>query len=69
MPLNNMATIHKCDKCGKVIKEKAINFSFRDTEKLFFDGWFNNYEFCEKCAKPLAVYVKGFLKANKKYKK
>ncbi|PJB15807.1 hypothetical protein CO116_03155 [Candidatus Falkowbacteria bacterium CG_4_9_14_3_um_filter_38_19] len=64
-----MATIHKCDKCGKTIKGEAIVFSFRDTEKLFFDGWFNNYEFCEKCAKPLAVYVKGFLKANKKYKK
>lgn len=64
-----MSTIHKCDKCGKTIKEKAISFSFRDIKKRFFDDWFNDFEFCEKCAKPLAVFVKGFLKTNKKSKK
>lgn len=61
-----MSTIHKCDKCGKTMKEKVISFSFRDMEKRFFDGWFNDYEFCELCAKPLAIFVKKFL--NKKVK-
>lgn len=64
-----MATIHKCDKCGKNINESAINFSFRDMDKKFFQNWFNNFDFCEECVKPLAVYVKGFLKNSKKYKK
>ena len=63
-----MSTFHKCDKCGKIIKEERINFSFRDSKKQFFKDWFNDFEFCETCVKPLASYINGFL-ANKKSKK
>lgn len=63
-----MSSIHKCDKCGK-IKEKVIRLSLQDNENIFFNGWFNNYDFCEACAKPLVVYVKGFLKVNNKARK
>ncbi|MBU4257474.1 hypothetical protein KJ586_00335 [Patescibacteria group bacterium] len=67
-----MATFHKCDKCGKNIKGEEITFSFNDMSKRFFDNWMNRFEFCEECAKPLAVFVKKYLannKVNKKNKK
>ena len=60
-----MAIFHKCDKCGKNIKGEAIRFSIDDMDKKFFERGYNSYDFCEACAKPLAVYLKGFL-ANKK---
>jgi len=64
-----MSTIHKCDKCGKAIKGKALNFSIYDIDNKFFDNWHSSFDFCDKCVKPLAVFVKGFLKFNKKVKK
>ena len=60
-----MKTIYKCDKCLKDIKESTIHFSFRDAKKRFFGDWFVDYDLCDKCAKPLAMYVNKFLK-NKK---
>ncbi|MDO8667575.1 MAG: hypothetical protein Q7K35_00555 [bacterium] len=66
-----MATFHKCDKCdkcGKNIKGEEIIFSFDDMGKRFFDKWVNRFEFCEKCAKPVVIYVKKYL-ANNKIKK
>ena len=60
-----MATFHKCDKCGKNIKGEEITLSFNDIKKRFFESWLNRFEFCEKCAKPLAVFVKKHL-INKK---
>ncbi|MDO8592177.1 MAG: hypothetical protein Q7R92_00210 [bacterium] len=65
-----MSTIHKCDKCRKAIKGQEINISFMDTNRRFFEErTYNSFDFCEECAKPLAVYVKGFLKFNNKIKK
>jgi ribosomal protein L34E len=61
-----MATIHKCDKCGKAIKGEQINLAFSDMAKRFFERGYNSYDFCEACAKPLAIYLKGFLNINKK---
>lgn len=63
-----MSTLHKCDKCGKIIKGKEISVSFSDGEKKYFASWFQNYDFCPICVKPLANYVKGFLKFTKKKK-
>lgn len=61
-----MSTIHKCDKCGKAIEGDEINISFMDAKRRFFEERaYNNFDFCEECAKPLVVYVKGFLKFNK----
>ena len=64
-----MSTLHKCDKCGKVIKGKESNMTFSDMDKRFFENGYNSYDFCEACIKPLAVYLKGFLKVNNKAKK
>ena len=64
-----MSTIHKCDKCGKAIKGQKIVVVFSDTENRFFENGYNSFDFCEECVKPLAIYLKGFLKNNKKYKK
>jgi len=68
-PVNyfNMATIHKCDKCRKAIKGEEISLTFSDMTKRFFEKGFNNYDFCEACAGPVAVFVKKFL--NNKNKK
>lgn len=63
-----MATFHKCDKCGKNIKGEVTTLFFNDADKKFFEKSFNKFEFCEKCANPLAVYVKRYL-ANNKIKK
>lgn len=63
-----MATFHKCDKCDKNIKGEAITFTFSDENIKFFEKIYSRFEFCEKCAKPLAVYVKKYL-ANNKIKK
>lgn len=63
----NMSTIYKCDKCGKTIKGNIVNFSFADSDKKVFPKYYNQFEFCETCVKPLAIYVKNFLaKKNKK---
>ncbi|MDD4901508.1 MAG: hypothetical protein PHS62_05445 [Patescibacteria group bacterium] len=65
-----MSTIHKCDKCGKAIKGNEISISFVDINRRLFEGSsYNSFDFCEECAKPLVVYVKGFVKFNKKFKK
>jgi len=64
-----MATIHKCDKCNKIIKnDNSFSVSIYDRpglleEKLF--PW-SNFHLCEKCAKPFAVYLKKIL--AKKFK-
>ena len=63
-----MSTIHKCDKCGKTIKGNVVDFSFADSNRKVFPKYYNQFEFCEICVKPLAIYVNGFL-ANKKNKK
>lgn len=64
-----MATLHKCDKCGKTIKGHEISVSFSDFDKKFFEKWTNRFDFCPSCVKPLASYVKVFLKSSKKNKK
>jgi len=63
-----MSTVHKCDKCGKTIKGEKIVVSFSDMENRFFENGYNSYDFCEVCVKPLAIYLKGFLKTGKKIK-
>jgi len=65
-----MATIHKCDKCGKVIKDnKKISVSITDLGKIFGKlRLFDNFELCEKCGKKhLSGLTKIFtaLKNNK----
>ena len=64
-----MSTIHKCDKCGKAIKNEKIVVVFSDIKSRFFENGYNCYDFCEACVKPLAVYLKGFLKTGKNIKK
>lgn len=64
--INYMSTIHKCDKCGKAIKENRINISFYDGKRKFFESVFNNFDFCENCAKSFTVNFKEFLRKIKK---
>jgi len=64
-----MSSIQKCDKCGKVIKGEAIKVTFCDRNVKFFETGYNSNDFCEVCVKPLAVYLKGFLKVYNKTKK
>jgi len=65
-----MATIHKCDKCNKIIKDgDYFSVSIYDHPKLLAEEIFpwSNFHLCKNCAKPLAMYLKKFL--AKKYKK
>lgn len=62
-----MSTVHRCDKCNKKINDRKFEISIHDYEKMFISSssLFNRYEFCEKCASPLAKYLIKFLKLKK----
>lgn len=55
-------TITKCDRCKKVISEKAVIASF---------GFLSRAELCEKCGSPILKLLKKykFLKIDEKLKK
>lgn len=63
-----MSRLYQCDKCGKIIKSNGFDLSVTDDSNFLLDGRYNSFNFCEKCAKPLAKYFKKFL-ANKTTKK
>ena len=56
-----MATIHKCDKCGKILKTNQFGLNITDWDRSLMEKSYNSFEFCEKCVKPLTVYLKKFL--------
>lgn len=56
MVYNVLMLVSKCDKCKKVVKKDKVVAGF---------GIFNRFEFCEKCGKPIVL----FLKQNKLLKK
>ncbi len=63
-----MATIYKCDKCGKIIKYSRFKVEIIDYDrKLLEEEYnFNSFIFCEKCIKPFIKHFKGLLKKDKK---
>lgn len=42
--------IYKCDNCKKAIKQK-------EEITAGFGGFMNSHNFCQKCAKPVAVFL------------
>ncbi len=65
-----MATLYKCDKCGKIIKnDHSFNVHIYDFVTLLDekDCPWPNFHLCKKCAMPFSMYLKRFF--AKKYKK
>jgi len=56
-----MATIYKCDKCGKTIKKDKLDVSINDWGRLISENISNRFEFCESCAKPVASYLRKYI--------
>ena len=67
-----MATIYKCDKCNKIIKDSQEEFYFgprlltHDLMKEY--GLQGELTLCKACSVPLLKYLKRFL-SEKKIKK
>jgi len=66
-----MATIHKCDKCNKIIKDTSecvhyISFLGSSLKEKY--NFSDDFYLCENCVKPFAIYLKRFL-TKKKTKK
>ena len=66
-----MATIYKCDKCGKIIKDanKRLRIQIFDLGHFLDEDVFNILELCESCAKPFAKNFNRFFKKPKITKK
>jgi len=56
-----MATIHKCDKCGKKIKKGKVDISIGDWERVVTEKFATRFEFCATCAKPVAIYLNKYI--------
>ena len=60
-----MATVHKCDKCNKIIDTGfnylsiRLSLAGRKADELNFPG---DLMFCGECEKPVIKYLKNFLK-------
>ena len=56
-----MATIYKCDKCGKTIKTDKFNINLSDPYRKLGADLYMSYVFCEKCVKLPYNFFKKFL--------
>ena len=62
-----MGAIYKCDKCGKIIKEKNKRLFFSAAGSGLVDehGFPKDFYLCEECLKPFVKYLKRFLNIKK----
>jgi len=62
-----MATIYKCDKCNKIIKEDYERFDCLNWGADYYNLP-RSFILCRKCCEPFAKYVRGFLGIKKSKK-
>jgi len=59
-----MATIYKCDKCKKIIKDECRKASISWWSGFNIGkngGWPSNIVLCENCFKPFTLIIRKFL--------
>lgn len=49
-----MATVFKCDRCEKIVNDKAEMFNFCVTSGFFY---IKNYEICKNCHNDFINYM------------
>lgn len=70
-----MATINKCDKCKKIIKDsdKGLGVRINDYsgllgKKSLLSSSYYSYDLCKQCADGLAKYIKKLFPVKKSKK-
>lgn len=70
-----MATINKCDKCKKIIKDSNNGLGIRINDyggllgkKSLLSSSYYSYDLCKKCAGSAAKFIKKMFPAKKSKK-